>query len=102
MAINSTNHDNDVIPRMTRVILSDILNSVLREFEHNVDARIGRIQIGPGTGPDQRRMVEIEIKQADGRCLDGLMQYRKILCEHAVFKETAYCHPKQDDHDDEE
>jgi len=96
MAINPMNRGNDVIPRMTRVILSDILNSVLREFEHNVDARIGRIQISPEMGPDQRRIVEIEIKQADDRCLDGLMQYRKILCEHEVFKETGYCQPKND------
>ena len=101
MTIDPINHGNDVIPRMTRVILSDILNSVLREFEHNVDARIGRIQIGSEMGPDQRRMIEIEIKQADGRCLDGLMQYRKILCEHAVFKETVYCHPNHDDDEEE-
>jgi hypothetical protein len=76
---------------MARLILSDILNQVLSEFEHTTGTEIGAIRISPAQGHRQERKTEITIRRTGGESLDGLMRFRKILCEHRFFSESDLC-----------
>jgi hypothetical protein len=79
-----------VIKQMTHVILTEMLERVLREFQKTTGTRIGAIHVRPEE-PNGRRRVEIEIQHADGDSIEALMRYKKILCEHETFMDEAFC-----------
>ncbi len=85
------NQDRDqVIKEMTRLILSEMLERVVREFEQTTRTRIGAIHIR-AEAPGRERRMEIEIRHADHDSLDALLNYKKILCEYESFMDEAFC-----------
>jgi hypothetical protein len=85
------NRDHEqVIKQMTHVILTEMLERVLREFQNTTGTQIGAIHIR-SEEPNGQRRVEIEIRHADGDSLDALIKYKQILCEHEPFTGDAFC-----------
>lgn len=78
-----------VVRAMTQVVLNDILNSVINEFEKKVGTNIGAIKISPRKRGQRKREINIEVKRATDKCLDGLVQYKKILCDHDPLIQSA-------------
>lgn len=78
------------IDQMVQTVLKDILCSVVDEFEQKTGVQVGSIRLGPSAG-QEARTAEIEVVNADGDALIGLMQYKKILCDHEVIKENDFC-----------
>lgn len=76
---------------MTQVVLNDILNSVISEFEKKVGVNIGTIKVNPRKRGQQKREIKIEVKKASKKCIEGLAAYKKILCEVEPFSEDAIC-----------
>jgi hypothetical protein len=82
---------NKVISQMTQIILSDILEQVIKEFETTTGTQIGGIHVGPANSATQRRPIQISIKKVSEDSLTGLMRYKKILCDHEMFAEDDIC-----------
>lgn len=76
---------------MTEVVLNDILNSVIDEFEKKVGTNIGAIKISPRKRGQRKREINIEVKRATNKCLDGLVQYKKFLCSQESYKSGPMC-----------
>ena len=76
---------------MTQIILSDILEQVIKEFETTTGTEIGGVQVGPANSVTRRRPIQISIKKANEESLTGLMRYKKILCDHEMFAEEDVC-----------
>jgi hypothetical protein len=89
--------DHDLARAMTQVVLQDILNSVIEEFEKHTDSRIGTITIGPRQDERYQRIVTAEIIHTGDKCITGLAQYRQILCDHQLFREMPVCTPNDSD-----
>lgn len=93
----SRNRDQDqVINQMTRVILTEMLERVLREFERTTGTRIGTIHMRAEDPVSGQRRTEIEIQNARGGSLDALMNYKKILCEYENVVDEALCNSASD------
>lgn len=92
----NSEHDNDVIAHMTQMILTEILEQVVNEFEKSTGTRIGRIHLAEPNRLGGRRRSEIEIHCAGRDCLDGLMKYKKLLCEHDMFPDSGFCAINED------
>lgn len=86
---------DDVINQMTRVILTDILEHVVEEFEHTTGTRIGSIQLSAEEPLTDKRRTIIEILHADSESLMGLLKYKQILCEHEPFTGDDLCRTEQ-------
>ena len=86
------NRDQEqVIKQMTHVILTEILERVLREFQNTTGTRIGAIHIRPEEPETGHRRVEIELRHLEGDSLEALMKYKKILCEYENSMDEAFC-----------
>lgn len=83
--------NDEVIARMTQVVLTEILEQVVNEFEKRTGTRIGRIRIAEPNRFSGRRPSEIEVRCTGRDCLNGLMQYKQILCEHSMFSHSRFC-----------
>ena len=81
---------NNTIDQMVQSVLKDILCSIVEEFEQKTGVRVGSVRIGPARDQDART-TEIEIVSADSDALIGLMQYKKILCDHELIKDSDFC-----------
>lgn len=81
---------NNTIDQMVQSVLKDILCSIVEEFEQKTGVRVGSVRIGPARRRGAR-MTEIEIVSAGSDALIGLMQYKKILCDHELIKESDFC-----------
>ena len=86
----TTNHDH-IVHHMVEVVLNDILNSVIHEFETATGTRLGAVRIGRPDAITDRRTAEIDILKADSSALNGLMRYQKLLCEHEPLKNSDFC-----------
>jgi len=85
------NEQQKLIIDLTNAILTEILDQVISEYERAVGTDIGAVHIGPADGKTGRRKAEIEIRPTGGERLDGLIQYRKLLCEHEGLNSTDMC-----------
>ena len=84
------NAKDSAIDQMVQSVLKDILCSIVEEFEHKTGVRVGSVRIGPAEYQGSRK-AEIEVVSADSDALIGLMQYKKILCDHELIKESDFC-----------
>lgn len=84
-------HKDDVLTQMARIILSDILKQVIKEFEQATGTEIGAIHISPTSGPRHERKTEMVIHRTGKESLEGLMRFKKILCEHEFFRDNGFC-----------
>jgi hypothetical protein len=93
--MNSDHYDHrnedELLTQMARVILSDILKQVIREFEQTTGTEIGAIHISPTAGPRHERKTEMVIRRTGKESLEGLMRFKKILCEHEFFRDNDFC-----------
>ncbi len=85
--------DNKVTRAMTQVVLNDILNSVIEEFEIRTDSKVGRITVNAKSEADKKRIVTAEITKTGEKCISGLVEYKKILCNHEPFQKLNTCEP---------
>jgi hypothetical protein len=88
---NGDSCNNEVARAMTQAMLQDILNSVIEEFEKRTDSRMGAITISPPQGKRHQRIITAEISHTGERCITGLAQYRRILCDHKPFRDMPIC-----------
>ena len=84
------NAQDTAIGQMVQSVLKDMICSIIDEFEDKTGVRIGSVRIGPA-GWREKREAEIEVARADGNALTGLMNYKKILCDHELLKESDFC-----------
>lgn len=84
-------HRDDVIQQMVRTVLNDILASVIAEFEQATGSEIGPVRIGGKDSITGHRSANIEILRASPESLAGLMQYKKILCDHEPLRRSDFC-----------
>ncbi len=83
--------DNEVTRAMTQVVLNDILNSVIEEFEERTDSTVGKITVYPKETRGSKRIITAEITQTGERCVSGLVEFRKLLCRHKPFQKLGVC-----------
>lgn len=76
---------------MAQMVLSDILEHFVQEFETTTGTKIGSIHLGPASLITYRHAAQINIRRADSDSLVGLMRYKKILCDHEMFAEDKIC-----------
>ena len=50
----NSNYDKNVIARMTHIVLTEILEQVLGEFEKSTGTRIGRVHMSEADSPGLR------------------------------------------------
>jgi len=84
-------NQDQVIKQMTRIILTEMLERVVREFEKTTGTTVGTIHIRAPEPVSGERRMEIEIRHADRDSLDALLDYKKILCEYESFMDEAFC-----------
>jgi len=83
--------NDKVIRAMSHVVISDMLNVVLDEFEKNTDIQVGTVVIHPRQEPHEKREVHVGIEQTRNHSVKGLSYYKKILCKYRPFQEDEMC-----------
>ena len=95
-------NQDQVIQQMTRVVLAEMLERVVREFERTTGTTIGAVHIRAAESVSGDRRTEIEIRHAERDSLDALLSYKKILCEYESFMNEAFCSTSSEDIPDDE
>jgi len=83
--------NDKVIRAMSHVVISDMLNVVLDEFEKNTDIQVGTVVIHPREEHHEKREVHVGIEQTRNHSVKGLSYYKKILCKYKPFEEDELC-----------
>lgn len=91
MAKQKSACDNEVTHAMTQVVLNDILNSVIEEFESRTDSKVGRVTVHAKKEDDRKRVISAEITRTGEKCISGLVEYKKILCQQEPFVGLKAC-----------